>query len=392
MKPTDILYMSLQNVLRGGRKSLLSVVAIAVGIFSVCMISGMGEVVAGEVREKVNETGISGITIYPSSGNYSISEKEVKYIAETSGVKAVSPFIFKSGSVVKSNENHSAAFVGVNDNIQDVFNMTLLHGSYFTQKNISASEKVAIIDDKLAEELYERSNIIGKDLTFTVQSAKAKFKVIGVIKSQKQGLESMMGAKLPNIIYIPHTVLKEMVGNSQNDKIAVSCIAGMNEKDIADNITRELSFDNNITFEYENINEYISGLWEIVDIIKLFIKAVASISLVVGGIGIMNSMLFTVDARKSDIGVCMALGETRQSISLRFLSEAVILCLLGGSIGILLTLTATLAIEQIINISVTIPTSVFIKCIALSAICGCICGIVPANRAAKLNPIDIIAR
>lgn len=384
--------MSLKNVLRGGKKSVLSIIAISVGIFSVCLISGMGETAAQEVRKKVNETGLSGITIYPSSGNYSVKESQLKDISSKAGVKAVSPFIFQSGSVIKNNENQTAAFVGVNENIQNVFNMTLLHGGFFTKKDISASERVAIIDDKLANQLYQRTNIIGKELTFTAQSIKEKFKVIGVVKSQKQGLESMVGAKLPNIIYVPHTTLNEMVGSEQNDKIAVSCMAGFDENTVADNIARELSFDNNITFKCENINEYISGLWDIVDIIRLFIKSVAAVSLIVGGIGIMNSMLFTVDARRADIGVCMALGESRKSISLRFLSEAVILCLLGGIIGISVTLVSIEAIRQVANIRITIPASVFLNCIALSVICGCVCGIVPANRAAKLNPIDIIAR
>lgn len=392
MKGTDIIYMSIKNVLRGGRKSLLSVIAISVGIFSVCLISGMGEAAANEVREKVSETGLSGITIYPSSGGYSVSQRELKLISGIKDVKAVSPFIYKSGSVLKNSESHAAAFVGVNEDIKDVFNMTLLHGDFFTQSDISSSEKTAVVDDKLALELYQRTNIVGKELSFTSGAFKEKFKVVGVIRSQKQGIESMMGAKLPNIIYIPHTALNEMAENDHNDKIAVSCMAGADERSVADSITRKLSFDNNITFEYENINEYISGLWDIVDIIKLFIKGVAAVSLIVGGIGIMNSMLFTVDARRADIGVCMALGESRKSISLRFLSEAVILCILGGIIGILITLASTAAIKEIADITINIPIKVFIKCIGLSAICGCVCGIIPASRAAKLNPIDIIAR
>lgn len=395
MRLSDAVIFSVENVQRGGKKSFLSIIAIAVGIFSVCLISGLGEAAADEVELRVSETGLGGITIYPDSSEQQrlISDETIDMISESvDGLKAISPFVIYTGSISQRKGTKSSAIIGVNNSISKIFNIDMLYGDYFTPEQVSSKAKVIIVDNTFAESMYERENIIGKQISVNIENIRQNFEVIGVIRSQKKGIESLAQMSLPNIIYMPYTTLNELTGHSLSDKIAISCFSSYDENTIAEEITQKLTFENQAKYVYENINGYISGLWEIIDIVKLFIKAVAAISLLVGGIGIMNCMLYTIDSRRSDIGICMALGETKRSILGRFLSESVILCACGGMLGIGLTFSAVFILRECYGLSLNIQTTTFIYSGLLSLICGLTFGIVPAYNAAKLDPIDVIIR
>lgn len=394
MRWIDILRFSGKSILHGGRKAALSMLAIAVGIFSLCLISGMGDTAAAEIEARVSETGLGGLTIYPAkNGQRAISEEDLNALPQSvEGLKAVTPFSVETGSLSCRGSTHSVALIGVNARISEVFDLRLLHGAYFTAADLAASQPVVLIDDALAQKLYERDNITGKSLTLTVGGVRFHARVVGVIASQKQGLESMMGVSLPNLIYMPYTLLNEITGHTKTDQIAVSCFAAYDEDDVADAVVRYLSGSHQVKYKYENLNAYIAGLREIVQIVQIFIRAVAGISLLVGGLGIMNSMLYTVDARRSDIGVCKALGEPKHSILLRFLTEATILCLLGGILGLLLTRVTAALIGHFFAVRLQIQARTIGYSMGLALLCGVLSGILPAYNAAALDPIDVIIR
>ena len=378
--------------MRGGIKSKLSVLAISVGIFSVCLISALGDTAAYEINERVAETGLGGITVYPgSSGKKLIDEQIMDDLSGIPGLKALTPFIYKTGKAECCGLSKSTAFIGVNEKIFDIFNMNLLYGKGFSETQIASCEKVAVVDDEFAMETYKRENIVGKRVTFVISGQSQEFTVIGVIRSQKQGLENMMQVSFPNVVYIPYTSLNEITGDSKADKIAISCFSPESEDLVANKVVKMLKQINQISYKYENINGYINDFKETVSLVKIFIKAVAAISLGVGGIGIMNSMLYTVDTRKRDIGIYMALGEGRKSILARFLAEATIVCLIGGVLGIVMTVAMLSGINTFIELSLKLSWGTMAIAVTSSALCGVIFGLLPAERASRLDPIDIIS-
>ncbi len=394
MRWIDILCFSAKNILSGGRKAVLSILAVAVGIFSLCLISGMGDTAAAEIEARVSETGLGGLTVYPAkSGQHAISEEDLAHLsADIAGLKAVTPFSVETGTLSCRGKTQPAALIGVGAHISDVFDLRLLYGSYFTAADLAGSQPVILIDDALAQKLYERRNITGKLLTFSVNGVRFEAKIVGIIASQKQGLESIIGVSLPSLVYIPYTFLNQITGHTKTDQIAISCFSAYDENAVADQVIRYLTLQNQVKYKCENLNAYISGLQEILQILQVFIRAVAGISLLVGGIGITNSMFYTVDARRSDIGVCKALGEPKHSILLRFLTEAVILCLLGGILGLFMTELTVSLIEHYFTVYLQIPTHTIQSSLSLALFCGVLSGLLPAYKAAALDPIDVIVR
>jgi len=394
MRLQDILRFALENILRGGRKARLSVLAVAIGIFSVCLITAAGDVAAGEIENRIDETGLGGLTVFPSkAGECTITQEQIEMLPSyVRGLRAVTPFSMENAALTLHGKQRTVALIGVNEDIAEVFDLELLHGRMLSAADRNADTAHIVIDANLARALYERSNIIGKKLQLGMQGKTVPAEVVGIIASQKEGLESMLGFSMPSLIYIPHSFLETMTGKPQIGQIAISCFAGFEEDRVAEETARYLSLANKTKYKFENLNRYISSLTEIIGILRLFIQTVAGISLIVGGLGIMNSMLYIIDARQNEIGICKALGEPSTSILFRFLCEAVFLCLFGSAIGISSALSVTKMISMLTGLQLSIPIGTCIESSALALLCGVLSGILPAYRASRLDPIDVIIR
>ena len=394
MSISDILLFSAKNVYLNGKKTILSVLAIAVGIFSVTLISAGGDLAASEIETRISETGLGGITIFPSkSGSAEISEQELSDVRQNiKGIRGITPFTIQNTMLSHRGKSRTAALIGVNEEIAEVFELQLLHGRFFTKADMLFTENTPIgivIDDVLAQILYERSNIVGKTVTLSIGGMKTEGEVIGVIRSQKRGLESMLGLSLPNMIYVPYTALLHTDSNSAG-QIAISCFGGYDENHIARQTAQYLTAINQTTYKFENLNQYISGLKEIMEILQMFLKAVAAISLLVGSLGIMNCMLYIVDARRTEIGICKALGETRHSILIRHVVESMLICLLGSCGGIIALYCTTGFLQAITGITLQVSIQNLFQSACLTLICGILSGLIPAYNAANLEPIEVI--
>lgn len=394
MRLRDILRFSFENILRGGRKAVLSVLAIAVGIFSVCLISGAGTLASSEIEARITETGLGGITVFPSkTGESTISKAQLDALThEIDGLRAVTPFTIQNAALIHRGKQRSVALIGVNPAISEVFTLRLLHGRLFSQADMAADSAYLLIDTRMADLLYARENVVGKSLQLNIEGRTLRAEIIGVIASQKEGLEGMLGVSLPNLIYVPYTLLDSIAGSTQTEQIALSCFAEADPETTAEAVVRYLHLSNHTKYKYENLNRYISSLYEIMDILQVFIEGVAGVSLLVGCLGIMNCMLYTIDARSCEIGICKALGEPRSSILLRYLTEAVIICMLGSLCGISATKIILWFLKGFTGIGLHIPVRTLIQSTGLAFVCGILSGILPALRASNLDPIEVIIR
>jgi len=392
MRLVDILTLSVKNLRLQGRKARLSVLAVAVSIFSFCLISGLGDAAAEGVITRVRETGVGGVTIYPEDGSRRIGERELAEIDRVPHVTAVTPLLYERGSMTVHEAREDVLLIGVNEQIGRVFRMELLHGSFIDIQQVRGGEDAALVDDSLSRALYGRENIVGKTLSVSVGGLRRRFTVCGVIHSQKNGLESMMGVSVPAFVYVPYTTLNMLTGQSKCDRIAAAFDHGIDSDRAAAETARKLSQLNDTKYSYENLGAYVDGLWDAVELVRTFVKTVSAISMAVGGIGIMNCMLYAVDARRSELGICMALGEGRRSILLRFITEAVILCLTGGLIGAGATFAVITAVNRALHVTIAIPLRAYLQSGALSFGCGIFFGLAPAFKASRLDPIHAMTR
>lgn len=391
MKTRDLWVLAIGNVHRGGSKSLLCALAVCVAICSVCTISGLGSAAQNAVVYEIEQTGLGGIAVYADTDGYVFGEQELDAVcADTTQVMAAMPLALKYGYVALRGESLSAGICGVNEQLPNIFRLQLLYGRMLQKSDISGAAKVVIIDRTLAEKLYQRENIVGKTLLIGTENAYDSFEVVGVIDSQTESINYLSGGQVPYIVYLPYTALDGMLGKASTDKLAVSCFSGINEDEAVENAIHELSrISPGIEFKYENLSGYTEIFTNIVKIITLFISAVASVSMVVGGIGVMNSMVSSVEHRTREIGVYMALGARKQDILRCFLWEAIIICLLGGLAGGAISLATFAVLKQITGLQINIVSTI-LTCVGSAAVCGLIFGIAPARKACQMNPIDAI--
>ena len=391
MTTRDLWMLAIGNVRRGGSKSLLCALAVCVAICSVCMISGLGSAAQSAVVSEIEQTGLGGLALYADSDGFIFDQEELGVIcSNVAQVSAAMPLALKYGYVTQRGETFTSGILGVSEQLTDIFNLTLLHGRMLQKSDISGASKVVVIDRTLAEALYQRENIVGKTLLIGTEDCYDRFEVIGVIDSQTESIRYLTGGRVPYILYLPYTALDEMLGQSTTDKLAINWFANVGEDSAVQDAIQQLHQINpDIEFKYENLGGYTDIFKRIVKIITIFISAVAAISMIVGGIGVMNSMVSSVEHRTREIGVYMALGATRRDILRCFLWEAVIICLIGGLSGGTISLTAFYILGQLLDLKINMLGSV-ILCVGCAAICGLTFGIAPARKACQMNPIDAI--
>ena len=389
MTRRDVLMLAAGNVRCGGVKSLLCSLAVCVAICSACIVSGLGSAAQNAVNTEIEKTGIGGLALYAAAGGYVFGETELRAVTEhVAEIEAAMPLSLQYGSVSQHGKTHAVGVCGVNEQLPEIFSLRLLHGRMLQRKDLASAANVMIIDKTLAKKLYQRENIVGRLLSVGVGSSYEYFEVIGIIDSQTEGVNRLSGGRIPNVVYLPYSALDAMLGKPTTDKLAVSCFSDADESTAVQSAIRQLRvFSPDTEFKYENLSGYTEVFKRIVNIITIFIRAVAAVSVVVGGIGVMNSMVSAVEKRTREIGVYMALGATRKDILQCFLCEAVILCLLGGAAGGMVSLLAFRTIRAVFHVHIR---GNVLACMAGAVVCGMVFGIAPAQKACRLNPMDAI--
>jgi len=311
-------------------------------------------------------------------------------IAKLEGVKAASPMTNGSYVVIYQNKNWTTSVAGVNSNFQDVNNWTMTSGRFFSDKNVQNRERVAVVGQTVVKNLFADEDPVGKE----IRVKNIPFRVIGVLKSKGNGT---MGNDQDDTVLIPYTTSMERVeGIDYLRRVYVVAKDDGGIDRLQADIENLLRVRHNIKdtnlddFNIQNMKSIMETVAQTTGTFTLFLGAVAAISLVVGGIGIMNIMLVSVTERTREIGVRKALGATYSVIVTQFLIEAVVISLMGGFIGIAFGIGASKVIGMVSGMSTIVSVPTIIMSFAFSMAIGLIFGIYPARKAAKLNPIDAL--
>lgn len=386
--------MSISAIKAHKLRSFLTMLGIIIGISSVICVVALARGSQENILEGINKMGVSTITIFPGRGfgdrgsakrkNFSI--EDINILESLEFVDNAMPRTRSSGTLIYANTSSGASVHAGTEMILKISSVELKSGRNFTKDDIQNSASVIIIDENTQKTFFKDSDPLGKIMIFN----KRPFMVIGVGKRDEGAFSDGSLS-----IYMPYTTLANKVtGSHKIRSIVVSIAPGVNSQLAEHAISEILKIRRGGTdFHMINSDTILKTIKATTDTMSLLISGIALISLVVGGIGVMNIMLVSVIERTKEIGVRMAIGAKGADIMLQFLIEAILLCALGGIIGVLLAFGIG-GLFNLISHDIKMSFSLVSIIIAfgISSLVGIVFGYMPAKRAAKLNPIDALLR
>lgn len=399
----DLLKESFSAIFINKARSGLTILGIVVGIGSVVALVSIGQGTKVSIEESIQSIGSNLLTVYPgmqrgagvqvSAGRGSaqtLTQEDAEAIAEISFVKAVSPEISRRYQVTAKGTNTNTSVVGVTPFYLQVKNLEIESGAFISEQNIKKLSKVAVLGPTTRDDLFgEDSNPLGQKIRIN----KIDFTVVGITKSKGgTGFQSQ-----DDIIFIPlSTAQRYLSGGEYVSSISVEIQDEKFMSDAETAITNLLLERHNISdpqladFSIMNQADVLETMTSVSNTMTIFLGAIAGISLLVGGIGIMNMMLTTVTERTREIGLRKALGAKSREINVQFLTESIFLTLIGGIIGVIFGWIVSLGINKFANITTSVSTWSIILAVGVSALVGIVFGYYPARRAARLNPIEAL--
>ena len=404
MKLYDILEETYFALSANKGRSALTILGIVIGISSVIAMLAIGQGAQSSIQNSVAAIGSNLIIVMPGAqrgpGQFvsggrgtakSLTLDDANAIAaEVSNVKAVAPEVSSRYQVTAKGQNTNAQIVGTVPAYTDVRNMTIDTGSFITEFNNQSSAKMAVIGPNIRDDLFGAGvDPVGQ----TIKINKMEFKIVGMTKTKGGG---GFGSQ-DDMIFIPlSTAQKYLSGNEYVSTISVTAASAETSKTVQADVTQLLLSRHHISdatladFNTLNQADIAATANNIAQIFTILLGSVAGISLVVGGIGIMNMMLTNVTERTREIGLRKAIGAKRGDISSQFLSEAVALTFAGGIIGVALGWSVSYGINYFGLIQTSVSLFSILLAFGVAAAIGIVFGYYPAYRAARLNPIEAL--
>lgn len=387
--------MSVSAIVAHKMRSLLTMLGIIIGITSVVSVVALGNGSQQKILENIKGIGTNTMTIFNGTGfgdrraeqMQNLTVNDANALSNQSYVQSVTPNSTSSGTLIYGNQTFSSTSLkGVSEQSFDVEGLTLKLGNTFTQEDIRNNQSVALIDESAKKSIFPHENPLGKIVMFN----KRPLRIIGVVSDRQMG-----GASSSLNIYAPYsTVMNKISGSKKIASITVKVSDSVNSTVAEKGITELLQMRHGKKdFFIMNSDTIKQTIESTTSTMKLLISSIAFISLIVGGIGVMNIMLVSVTERTKEIGVRMAIGARQSNILQQFLIEAVLICLIGGVTGILLSGVIGLLFNTFMSdFAMAFSTASIIAAVAFSTLIGVVFGYMPAKRAAQLDPITALAR
>ncbi len=388
-------------------RSFLTILGIIVGIASIIATLAIGHGAEEKIKKEILASGDNYIFLH--AGNWAqegvIQNKKKRKVQalrttdirmfknQCKEIKKISPFLFAQNIVSFETNNILTEIKGGNEEIFGIINRKLKKGSYFTKEQAKKGEKVVVLGNKAAKDLFRSLNPVGK----IVRIKNIPFRVIGVLKNFK----NFSGIHDPNLnIFIPFNSLKKYIIHKRNNKVYGIVISSKSSKGMTYLVrklkkilrfSRQLKDDDPDDFMIYDQQSMLKAAHASSNVLNIFLLIIALISLIVGGIGVMNIMLVSVSERTKEIGIRMALGATKKVILSQFILEAIILCFIGGVLGIFVGVIIPFVTSFFTKWNVIIKPYFILFSFLTTTGVGLIFGFYPARKASKLNPVEALS-
>ncbi|MGN1161249.1 MAG: ABC transporter permease [Candidatus Fimenecus sp.] len=394
-------------------RSLLTMLGIIIGVASVIAVITVGnggrDYIVGMIRDMGNSAIALTVNTRTADDEDYFTNQDIEAVKKLDGVQYASMQSMTMCQVTANDEKGFLMGVGCNTDMQMIIKSPCLYGRFFTEEEYDNGKYVGVIDVGSAMQVFGRKNVVGEYLHCTANDITVSIKIIGVIdimasmnldtEEMMNSMSSMGGMQMMScMMLMPAPIVSMLNGSSVNryDTINITAV----DESMLDGIgAAAINYIRSIHDNYEkdcytvtNMATYIDLLDTVINVFTIFIAAVSAISLVVGGIGVMNIMLVSITERTREIGIRKALGAKTGTILFQFLTESVILCLIGGIIGLLLGVAGAALVSYIMNVPLAVKPSTVALAVGFSSAIGIIFGVYPARRAAKLPPIEALRR
>ena len=393
------LLLALKEIRRHKTRSFLTTLGIIIGVASVVTMVSLGNGATQSVQDQVSSLGTNMLVVRPSRGFgrgggarptlFELDDVEAIQ-TQIAGIRAVAPQTATQATAIFEAQNWSTTVTGTTNEYFQASNLELDVGREFSDSELIGGKSVCIIGETIRANLFRNTDALGKSLRLEDISCR----IIGVLSKRGQG---GFGQDTDDQVVMPlKTVMRRLTGNQDVQIIQVAVQQQFDSGKVDDQISSLLRERRNILpgmdddfriFDSKQLSDTLSGTTRT---LTMFMAAVAAVSLVVGGIGIMNIMLVSVTERTREIGIRLAIGAVRREVLMQFLIEAITLSSLGGLIGLVVSFIATAAIALSVGLPFTFDFGVATLAFFFSALIGILFGYFPARRAASLNPIEAL--
>lgn len=396
------IFLALKEIRRNLMRSILTILGVVIGVAAVITMVTLGSGVTARVTEDIASLGSNLLQVRPGqtfrgpggaareSSSFEVSDVEA-IINQIDSLAAVAPVANTMRQIIYGNQNRTTSVTGSTNDYLLAQNWSIENGREFTQGELSAGRAVCILGANVKENLFGAQDPVG----MTVRINRISFQVIGVFESKGQ---ASFGMDQDDFVLIPlRTFQRRIAGNRSVSAIMVSAMDGVSTERIKEDIELLLRErrpgsrgPRGDDFSVQDMREIASMMATTTTMLTALLGAVAAVSLLVGGIGIMNIMLVSVTERTREIGIRLAIGALDKDVLRQFLLESMVLSSFGGVLGIASGLTAAALLASLLGVPFIINSSVVIIAFLFSAAVGVIFGYVPARKAAQLDPIDAL--
>ena len=402
MRQSVLLKVATQSILKNKMRTFLTMLGIVIGVAAVIVMVAVGYGAQESIQKQIGSLGTNMIMIMPGASaaggvnqgaatfNRLTPADYEKLQRESLLLSAVSPVVFTMAQAISGQGNWRTRINGVSTEYQEIRDWSVDQGTFFTEADVRSARKVAVLGTTVAKNLYPNGDAVGQQL----QIRDVPFTVMGVLKSKGQNAG---GNDADDIIIVPYTTAQTRLSGRQRVGQIIGSASSPQDVPAAQEeirgILREshkLGEADDDDFTIRNQDEIAAAASSATQVMTLLLAAIASISLLVGGIGIMNIMLVSVTERTREIGIRMAIGARGSDVLTQFLVESVAISVLGGIIGVLLGLGGAALLGHFTGWSTVTPPQAIVIAVGFSAAVGVFFGFYPARQAAALNPIQAL--
>ncbi|MCD6253142.1 MAG: ABC transporter permease [Thermotogae bacterium] len=395
----ELFKAALSSVFANKLRTFLSVLGITIGVAAVIAVVSLGQGAGESVRERISSLGSNIVMITPgrvggTGGRVAealgdiLSEDDVENIARfCPSVTSVTPVLQRQLNLQYGSTNTVSTVIGVYPNVFQMLDLEIDRGRVLT--GYDEGKRVCIIGSGVKEDLFGGDDPIGKTIYVVTSAGRQRMTVVGTLKPAGQ----LLMFRPDNAVILPFNTAKNRIFHTKRLNLIMAQVAS---EDLTDQAITEIDaylfsqFKDEERYNIISQEAILSTVDETVNILNLTLGGIAGISLLVGGIGIMNIMLVSVTERTREIGIRKAIGATNSSILAQFLIESVVVTIVGGAVGIVLGIVVGRFVGKMMDLNIAITPMVILIAVGVSTVVGLFFGVFPAYKASKLNPVDAL--